>query len=172
MMIETKRLIIDRIVEKDKEDYFNNISHNKAVLETFICVYQEDLESFDFSKYVGRDDIFAIRLKEDGRLIGILTKFLVGGESIEIGYGIGSDYWNKGYTTEAVITFIDYLFTSEKFDTVYASFFTNNLASKRVMEKAGMKYSHTNFEELTYLGVKRDLIYYKISKNEYLCNNN
>ena len=163
--METKRLIIDRLKPEDKIDYFNNISHDKKVLETFICTYVDKIEKFDFTKYLDNDIIFAIRLKESGKLIGILTKYLVDGKSVEIGYGIGSSYWNNGYVTEAVKEFIQYLFNEEEFDTVLASFFTNNLASKRVMEKVGMTYSHTNIAELEYLGKSRDLIYYKIEKN-------
>ena len=157
----TERLIIDRVKKEDKVDYFNNISHDKKVLETFICNYADSLDSFDFSKYLNRDDIFAIRLKETGKLIGILTKFLVEGDTVEIGYGIGSTYWNKGYTTEAVKEFIKYLINVERYRTILASFFTNNLASKRVMEKVGMVYSHTNIGELEYQGILRDLVYYK-----------
>ena len=69
--METERLILDSIRESDKEDYFINISHDKKVLETFICRYAETLEDFDFSSYPGRSDLFAVRLKETGRLIGI-----------------------------------------------------------------------------------------------------
>ncbi|MCQ2087436.1 MAG: GNAT family N-acetyltransferase [Bacilli bacterium] len=166
--METKRLLINKTKITDKEDYFKNISHDKKVLETFICTYVESIDDFDFSKYINRDDIFAIRLKDTGKLIGIITKFDNKDDSIEIGYGIGSEYWNNGYVTEAVECYIDKVFKNNEYNTIYASFFTNNLASKRVMEKLGMKYSHTNLEELEYLGVKRDLIYYKISKNEWL----
>ena len=35
--METERLILDSIRKSDKEDYFFNISHDKRVLETFIC---------------------------------------------------------------------------------------------------------------------------------------
>lgn len=163
--METKRLIIDRLKSEDKIEYFNNISHDREVLKTFICTYQESLEKFDFTPYLEKDTIFAIRLKENGRLIGILTEFLVEGKSVEIGYGIGSPYWNKGYVTEAVEEFIKYLFKEEGFDVVLASCFIDNPASKRVMEKVGMTYSHTNIAELEYLGKSRDLIYYKIEKN-------
>ena len=88
--------------------------------------------------------------KENGKLIGILTEFLVKGKAIEIGYGIGSNYWNNGYVTEAVEAFIPYLFNERGFDTVYASCFIDNPASKRVMEKVGMTYSHTNYGELDF----------------------
>ena len=52
--METERLIIDSIREADKEDYYINISHDKRVLETFICRYADTLEDFDFSSYSGR----------------------------------------------------------------------------------------------------------------------
>ena len=53
--METERLVIDRIRASDKEDYFKCISHDKKVLETFICRYAETMEEFDFSRYLGRD---------------------------------------------------------------------------------------------------------------------
>lgn len=160
----TERIAIGTILESDKEDYFCNISHDKKVLETFICTYCEKIEDLDFSKYLNREDVLAIRLKETGKLIGILTLFGNQGKSVEIGYGIGSAYWNQGYTTEAVTCFLEYLFREKGYETVFASFFPNNIASRRVMEKVGMQYSHTNRNELEYLGLMRDLIYYKISK--------
>lgn len=62
MRIETDRLCLEPARKADKEDYFNNISHDKKVLETFVCRYAETLEEFDFSSYPGREDLFAIRL--------------------------------------------------------------------------------------------------------------
>ena len=41
--METERLILDRVKETDKEDYFHNISHDKKVLETFVCRYAASL---------------------------------------------------------------------------------------------------------------------------------
>ena len=162
--METKRLLIDELKESDREDYFYNISHDKKVLETFICKYAEDIEDFNFTPYLENKNIFAIRLKETKRLIGIILYFDETKESCEIGYGIGSNYWNKGYTTEAVKCFIDYCFNEKKFNTIYASYFIGNIASKRVMEKSGMTYDHYNAKELTYLGVERDLEYYSIKR--------
>lgn len=162
--METERLIIDEIKQTDKEDYFNNISHDRKVLETFVCRYAETIEEFDFSSYLNNKDIYAIRLKETGRLIGIILYFDVKEDSCEIGYGIGAKYWNRGYVSEAVKCFIDYLFNEKGFKTIYASFFPENIASKMVMEKCGMKYDHFSEKELEYLGIERDLIYYSISR--------
>ncbi|MBO7364094.1 MAG: GNAT family N-acetyltransferase, partial [Lachnospiraceae bacterium] len=167
--METERLILDGIRAEDKEDYFNNISHDRKVLETFICRYAESLETFDFSAYLTayreNNRLFAIRLKETGRLIGILICFDETETSCEIGYGIGSGYWGRGYATEAVGRFLEYLFSERGFRTVYASFFTGNDASRRVMEKCGMVYDRFSEKELTYLGIERDLTYYAIRRD-------
>ena len=162
--METERLILDSIRESDKADYFHSISHDRKVLETFICRYAETLEDFDFSSYPGRQDLFAIRLKETGRLIGILSLFDEKDGACEIGYGIGSDYWGRGYATEAVKRFLEHLFDERGFHTVAASCFPGNDASRRVMEKCGMRYDHFSEKELSYLGVQRDLLYYAIRK--------
>jgi len=163
MFAETERFIIDDIRREDRKNYFENISHDKEVLKTFICRYQEDLESFDFEKYLGRTDLFAIREKDTEALIGIFVECEKDLEkkTLEIGYGLGSRYWGKGYMTEVVKTMLDY-YLSSGFTTVYASFFPENIASRRVMEKCGMTYSHTVEKELEYQGKERDLIYYRI----------
>ena len=160
--METERLILDRIKESDKEDYFQNISHDKKVLETFVCRYAESLEDFDFSTYPGREDLFAIRLKETGRLIGIILYFDEADGACEIGYGIGSAHWGHGYATEAVQRFLAYLFDEKGMKTVCASYFTGNDASRRVMEKCGMRFSRFSEKEMEYLGVSRDLVYFAI----------
>jgi ribosomal-protein-alanine N-acetyltransferase len=165
--METERLVIDRVKETDKEDYFTCISHDKKVLETFICNYAENIDDFDISRYVGNDGIWAVRLKETGRLIGILTLFDETDSSCEIGYGIGSEHWGNGYTTEAVKRFLEYLFEEKGLRTVHASFFTGNEASRRVMEKCGMEYERFSPKELVYLGKERDLTYYSVSSERF-----
>ena len=122
--MQTERLIIDSLKPTDREDYFFNISNDKKVLETFICRYAESLDEFDFAPYLEKTNIFAIRLKDTKRLIGIILYFVENDDgSCEIGYGIGSKYWNKGYATEATREFIKYLFNEKGFKKVYASFF-------------------------------------------------
>ena len=168
MKMQTERLVIDRLRASDKEDYFCNISHDKRVLETFVCRYSETLDDLDITPYLTNDAMFAIRLRETGEMIGIILYFDATDDSCEIGYGIGSRYWNHGYTTEAANEFLRYLFEEKGFSTVYASFFTGNEASRRVMEKCGMTFDHFSEKEMTYLGEERDLTYYAIRADELL----
>ena len=165
--METERLILDRVRETDRDDYFYNISHDKKVLETFVCRYAETPEELDLSPYVTNEKLFAIRLKATGRLIGIILYFDEKDGSCEIGYGLGSGYWDRGYATEAVRRFLEFLFAEKGFQTVCASFFTGNDASRRVMEKCGMRYSRFSEKELSYLGAERDLTYYAVTKREW-----
>ena len=53
--METERLIIDRVRETDKADYFRNISHDKKVLETFVCRYAETEDELDVSPYIANE---------------------------------------------------------------------------------------------------------------------
>ena len=165
--METERLILDRIRETDRQDYFENISHDKKVLETFICRYAETPEEVDISSYVTNESMFAVRLKESGKLIGIILSFDEKDGACEIGYGIGSSYWNRGYVTEAVRRFLEYLFEERGMQSVCASFFPENEASRRVMEKCGMHFDRLSEKELEYLGRPRDLIYWSVSREEW-----
>ena len=142
----------------------HNVTHDRKVLETFICPYTETLEELDFSRYVDSEIMFAVRLKETGRSIGIILYFDATEEACEFGYAIGSGYWKQGYATEAARRFIQYLFEEKGFRTLYAAFFVGNEASRRVMEKCGMTYDHRSEEPLTYLDQERDLIFYSIRK--------
>ena len=62
-------------------------------------------------------------------------------------YGIGSGYWNRGYATEAVHWFLEYLFREKGLKTVYASFFTGNDDSLR--RKVAKEWSELNGVEIT-----------------------
>ena len=55
-------------------------------------------------------------------------------------FWIGTPYWGNGYATEAAKALIDYCFRDLNLNRVAASYFGSNLASRRVMEKAGMTY--------------------------------
>ena len=162
--METERLIIDAIRPGDREDLFLNIAHDKKVLETFICRYAETPEDFDFSPYPGNDSLFAIRLKQSGRLIGVILYFNEEDGACELGYALGSDHWGRGYAAEALGRFIAYLFDEKGFRRVCAAFFAGNEASRRVMEKCGMRFSRFSEKELSYLDAERDLVWYELSK--------
>jgi len=57
--------------------------------------------------------------------------------SAEIGYWLGEPFWGKGYATEAVNLLTQYAFDELKLVRIYAGVFAGNVASARVLKKAG-----------------------------------
>lgn len=66
-----------------------------------------------------------------------------GAGSVEFGYAMHPDYRNKGYMTETVLALIEWAFSSPVCQTVTAETLPNNLASQRVLQKAGMHLDHS-----------------------------
>jgi len=77
-----------------------------------------------------------ISLKKDGSFVGDLCfKGPAVDKTVEIGYGILSDYQNRGFMTEACAAVIDWAFINEDLDYIEAETDQDNVASKRVLEK-------------------------------------
>ena len=85
------------------------------------------------------DDAHFVRgIDENGTLVGFLNDVEISDGSIELGYVIHPEHWNKGYATAALKLAISQLF-QQGFREVLCGAFEENPASLRVMEKAGMK---------------------------------
>lgn len=59
---------------------------------------------------------------------------------IEIGYILDEPFWGKGYATEAVIACIQFGFDQCNFNQILATILPENIASQKVVKKAGMIY--------------------------------
>jgi RimJ/RimL family protein N-acetyltransferase len=60
--------------------------------------------------------------------------------TVEIGYEIASEYWNRGLATEAAQGMIDYAFSHEEVSAVIAHTLAQTNASNRVLQKVGMQF--------------------------------
>lgn len=98
----------------------------------------------------------------DSALAGFLNDVEVDSGRIEIGYVVHPDHWNKGVATAAVKLAIDALF-EKGFHTVRAAHFTENPASGRVMQKAGM-HRIAYEDDFEYRGSWHHCIFYEITK--------
>lgn len=80
---------------------------------------------------------YAIILKDSDALIGMIALH-PDGLSVGIGYVLARPHWGKGYMTEAVRAIVDWALHQPDIYRVFATCGVENLASARVMEKAGM----------------------------------
>ncbi|WP_370583342.1 GNAT family N-acetyltransferase [Pedobacter sp. ASV28] len=81
--------------------------------------------------------IFAIRLEKI--IGGIGLRIDKAANKAELGYWLAETYWNKSFATEAAQAIIKFSFETLKLKRIFATHFDFNLASGKVMEKAGMK---------------------------------
>ena len=100
--------------------------------------------------------------------IGIFPRTDVERISAELGYFIGEKYWNKGIMTEAVKQMVTYVFTNfPQLHKIYATPFDFNIASHKVLQKAGFKQEAI----LKQAAIKNDKIidlhYYSLLKSQW-----
>ena len=92
--------------------------------------------------------------------IGFLNDVEIKDSTIELGYLIHPDFHNRGYMTEALKQAISQLFELG-YQTVECGAFEENLASQRVMEKAGMTRIEKT-DRIEYLGKMHHCVYFEI----------
>lgn len=103
---------------------------------------------------------YGIYLKD--QLIGFINDVETDDESIEIGYVIHPDMQGRGYATEILSAAIRELF-SMGYSVVKAGSFEENIASKRVMVKCGMRMVEKT-DSIKYQGKIHRCLYYEIRK--------
>jgi [ribosomal protein S5]-alanine N-acetyltransferase len=84
----------------------------------------------------------AFALEYGGEAIGGLG-FQIGLDiarvSAEMGYWVSENYWGQGFATQAATAASEWAFDAYKLTRIFALAFTTNVASIRVLEKAGFE---------------------------------
>lgn len=104
--------------------------------------------------------------KKDGAKIGLVVLELEGGVQ-EIGYGIIPNERRKSYCTEAVKIIVDYLFLSKPIVRIQAHTSVRNVASQRVLEKAGFSKEGIVRKRIFVRGEWKDEFLYSILREEW-----
>jgi RimJ/RimL family protein N-acetyltransferase len=98
--------------------------------------------------------------------IGIILQSDIERFTAEIGYWLGEDYWNTGIMTDAVRQMSSYVFNTFLLVKIYATVFDFNIASQRVLQKAGFEREAI----LKYAAMKNgrliDLHYYSLIRRD------
>ena len=111
---------------------------------------------------------FAIVFRESGRMIGTIGYMWINPEyrSCEIGYSLSRDFWNRGLMTEALRAVIDYSFDHLNLNRVECQHETDNPASGRVMEKAGMRREGVMRQRIRNKGSYSDVAVYAVLRED------
>ena len=85
--------------------------------------------------------IWAVIEKESGKIIGHCgLNYVKQNDEVEVLYGFGKEYWGLGYATEAAKAALSFGFEKIGLDRIVAFAKIDNIASRRVIEKIGLKY--------------------------------
>ena len=108
-----------------------NRIHTKKYLEYIMTRYDEG-EFYDW----------AIELTAEKKMIGTcgFTTFDFANNSAEVGYVINPAYQKQGYAPEALLEVMMFGFLDLNLHRIEARYMDGNDASRRVMDKLGMKY--------------------------------
>ena len=105
---------------------------------------------------------WALELKGEGRMFGYCGLiYLHETREVELLYGADHPYWGRGLITEAARAALRYGFEELRLDRVMAVTVPENTGSRRVMEKAGLRYE----KDAHYYN--QDCVYYALDRGDY-----
>lgn len=120
-------------------------------------------------------EIYAVVLKSEGHIVGCAGLYLGAGANMhlpegegELGYWMGKPYWGQGLTSEASREIIRRGFEDLHLNAIWCGYFEGNEKSRRVQEKCGFRFHHTN-ENLLWerTGERKTEHVSRITKEEY-----
>ena len=166
--IETARLRLRPLVRSDVDDLHRLwvdpdvrkylwddevISRERAE-----AIIEASLTSFEADGF----GLWAVLPRDEDLLIGFCGFwFFHEPPKLELLYGIAPTHWKRGLATEVVRALLRYGFAELSFERIEASTDALNLASQRVMEKAGMVFEKREYRD----GL--DTVYYALSREEF-----
>ena len=174
MELETERLLIREFKPSD-HDSIHEYAGNPEVLKYMPFEPNTPEQSKGFLEQAmskqyneNRTDFeLAIVLKKENKLIGGCRINKETNIQAHIGYMINQEYWGFGYATEVAKALVAYGFSELDVHRVYATCVPDNVASLRVLEKAGLVLEGRLRESMMSQGRYFDAFLYGILQHEW-----
>ena len=148
IIIETDRLILRRYCKQDLQDLYEYLSDEEVVKH-------EPYKPMDINKVkenldwrISTDEMIAVVLKSNNKMIGNIYLGKRDFESLEIGYVFNKHYWGKGYAKESCDALIKKSF-SENTHRIFAECDPCNIASWKLLESLNF-IREAHFKENVY----------------------
>ncbi|MDP9046713.1 MAG: GNAT family N-acetyltransferase [Bacteroidota bacterium] len=167
IIIQTPRIIVREfqrqelklVLEIDADERLTRYVKKRSAAESR-RIFQHSLLEYKNATGLGRWGIFNVA---DNDFVGIcmLKPSDYDGESIELGYRLHQKYWGTGIATELSKALISYGLEHLRLKEVCAVTHPENLASQRVLDKAGLIRDGTvnwyGEDELPFFKIRRSL---------------
>lgn len=176
-MMETERLILRHWRDTDAEALFKYASNPDIGPVAGWLPHTSIEDSLKIIRTIfAAPEVYAVVLKDTDEPVGscgiMFSDALHSAEmkydEAEIGYWIGKPYWGQGLIPEAVMFLLSRCFNELHLNAVWCGYYDGNIKSKRVIEKCGFTFHHTNRGIISPLGDKRTEHFYLMTHNDYL----
>lgn len=147
-ILKTKRLTLREFELSDAKSLYELNSDPEVIKYTGDPPFKNIEEAKEFilnynhyKKYgFGR---WAVILNSTNEFIGWCgIKYTKEKDEHDIGFRFFRKYWGHGYASESAAACVDYAYNTLNIKKLYGRAMKENIASIRVLEKIGMKYSH------------------------------
>ncbi len=174
--LETQRLLLRPFMLTDAEAVQGILSDPRVtamLLDIPRPFTRDDAVNWIRGRDMGilRDELytFAITCRDDGEVMGCIDlEVIAEHRRADMAYWLGSPYWNQGIATTAARRVIHFGFETLNLNRIYAQCLTENLASARVMQKAGLKYEATFRQSIYKDGRFADIAVYGLLRADYM----
>ena len=164
--IQSKRLILRKVTEKDVESLYNNWDSDVEMHKYVGYELHTNMEDTKklinkwISEYENGRLTWVIEIKDTGEVIGVISASNneLDKKIAEVGFSIGTKYQGNGYATEALKEIIKYLILECELNIVKGGCYATNVKSARTMLKAGMKEDETDNKDVRYFEIRKDYL--------------
>ena len=178
-MIVTERLVLRPWLESDAESLYK-YAQDPAIGPIAGWPPHTSVEdSLNIIRTVfAAPETYAVVLKETNEPVGSIGIMFGDGlhsaemqaNEAEIGYWIGKPYWGQGLIPEAVLRLLQRCFEDLGMTAVWCGYYDGNTKSRRVMEKCGFRFHHTEEGKTSPLGDIRTEHFMRMTKEEWKMN--
>ncbi len=178
IILKTTRLIIRELESNDLDQIHNLLSspetdefNTMGIPESIQVSEKLVADWLTTQKQEPRDSyIFCMDLNDTKQFIGLIALILGKKKyrSAEVWFKIHKDFWRNGYTTEALLRILQFGFNDLKLHRIEAGCAVENVASSKVLEKAGMTREGMKRKNLPIRGHWKDNYIYGILEEDFL----
>lgn len=175
VLIETERLVIRRVTEADHDDLV--ALDSDPLVMRFITGGPPEFDAEmlrhwlgEYGRWPGYGTFAAVDRSTAGFLGWFHLRPEEHADQPELGYRLRRDAWGRGYGSEGSRGLVDLAFGELGAARVWASTMAINTASRRVMEKAGLRYVRTFHADWPHKipGDEHGDLEYAITRDEWL----
>ncbi len=174
--IKTKSLLLRKLSYDDVECYYRRLSSSEDVARYMLWIPHSSQQQ----TYASIENIIAryesgvcyswgIALLDDNSIIGRIDLLRIDekNESCSFAYMLGKEFWGQGYGTEVLNAVFTFAFEKLEIKSIIADHISENIASGKVMQKAGMQLVGSHASKYEKCGKSYDVDEYMITVDQW-----